>query len=92
MKIGHLVPLVLVSAVGVSAQITSQTTVASEGVDSAATYHQAVTYRTVQAVNYEHHEGATKVDFVGTDLMPSASGHAKVESRRGAMGIGAEFV
>ena len=66
--------------------------VASEGVDSAATYHQAVTYRTVQAVNYEHHEGATKVDFVGTTLMPSASGHAKVESRRGAMGIGAEFV
>lgn len=101
MKTRYFVPLLLASAVGVSAQTASQTMVVSEtaplsmvvleSVDSAATYHPALTSRTVQAVNYEHRGGATKVDFVGTDLMPSASGHAKVESRRGAMGIGAEF-
>jgi outer membrane protein OmpA-like peptidoglycan-associated protein len=100
-KIKYLVSLVLASTLGASAQTAtqnmvvsataSQTMVGSEGVDSAATYRQAVTYRTVQAVNYEHHGGATKVDFVGTNLMPSASGHAKVDSRRGAIGIGAEF-
>jgi outer membrane protein OmpA-like peptidoglycan-associated protein len=100
-KIEYLVPLVLASTLGVSAQsapqtmavaaTASQTMVGSESVDRAPTYRQAVTYRTVQAVNYEHHDGATKVDFVGTNLMPAASGHAKVESRRGTMGIGAEF-
>jgi outer membrane protein OmpA-like peptidoglycan-associated protein len=100
-KTRYLAPVVLASAVGVSAQTVSQTmvvsesavqtTVVSESAHTAPTLQQAVTYRTVQAVNYEHHNGSTKVDFVGTNLMPSASGHAKVESRRGAMGIGAEF-
>jgi outer membrane protein OmpA-like peptidoglycan-associated protein len=47
--------------------------------------------RTVQAVNYRHHGGSTKIDFAGTSLMPTASGEAKVQSKRGAMAIQAEF-
>jgi outer membrane protein OmpA-like peptidoglycan-associated protein len=47
--------------------------------------------RTTRAVKYEHRSGATKINFRGTDLMPSASGEAKVESKRGAMEIQAEF-
>jgi outer membrane protein OmpA-like peptidoglycan-associated protein len=47
--------------------------------------------RTVQAVNYQHRSGATKVDFAGTALMPSANGQAKVESKRGSIEIEVEF-
>jgi len=50
-----------------------------------------VVSRNVQAVNYEHRSGASKLDFAGTDLMPSANGEAKVNSRRGSIEIDAEF-
>jgi outer membrane protein OmpA-like peptidoglycan-associated protein len=55
------------------------------------TFHVNVLSRTVQAVNYQHRSGATKVDFAGTDLMPAANGEAKVESKRGSIGIQVEF-
>jgi outer membrane protein OmpA-like peptidoglycan-associated protein len=42
-------------------------------------------------VKYEHRSGSTKIDFRGTDLMPGASGEAKIESKRGAMEIEVEF-
>ena len=45
----------------------------------------------MQAVNYKHRSGATKLDFAGTDLMPSANGEAKVNSKRGSIEIEAEF-
>ena len=47
--------------------------------------------RTTRAVKYEHRSGSTKIDFQGTDLMPGASGVARVESKRGTMEIKAEF-
>jgi len=47
--------------------------------------------RTVQAVNYQHRSGATKLDFAGTDLMPSANGEAEVNSKRGSIEIKVEF-
>ena len=50
-----------------------------------------VTSRTVEAVNYQHRSGATKVDLSGTDLMPSANGEAKVESKKGYMEVEVEF-
>ena len=50
-----------------------------------------VVSRTTRAVKYEHRSGSTKIDFEGTALMPGASGVAKVESKRGAMEIEAEF-
>jgi len=50
-----------------------------------------VVSRSVQAVDYEHRSGASKLDFAGTDLMPSANGEAKVNSRRGSIEIDAEF-
>jgi hypothetical protein len=50
-----------------------------------------VVSRSVQAVNYEHRSGASKLDFAGTDLMPSANGEAKVNSKRGSIEIDAEF-
>jgi len=50
-----------------------------------------VVSRSVQAVNYKHRAGASKVDFAGTDLMPSANGQAKVESKKGYTEIEVEF-
>ena len=32
-----------------------------------------------------------KLDFAGTDLMPSANGEAKVNSKRGSIEVDAEF-
>jgi len=51
----------------------------------------SVITRTVQAVNYQHRSGATKIDFAGTTLMPLASGGAKIESKKGYIEIEVEF-
>ncbi len=45
----------------------------------------------MQAVNYQHRSGATKLNFAGTDLMPAARGQAKVESKKGYLEIEVEF-
>jgi len=50
-----------------------------------------VVSRNVRAVNYQHRSGPSKLDFAGTDLMPSANGEAKVNSKRGSIEIDAEF-
>ena len=55
------------------------------------TYSVNMVSRTTRAVEYKHRSGATKINFQGTDLMPGASGEAKVESKRGAMEIEVEF-
>src|SRR5690242_9091440 len=55
------------------------------------TFRVTVISRSVQAVNYKHHSGASKVDFAGTDLMPAANGQAKVESKKGYIEIEVEF-
>ncbi len=55
------------------------------------TFRVNVVSRNVQAVNYQHRSGATKIDFAGTDLMPGANGQAKVESKKGYIEIEVEF-
>src|SRR5256714_2917685 len=47
--------------------------------------------RTTKAINYRHRNGATKIDFRGTPLMPAAHGEAKVESKQGYIEIEVEF-
>jgi outer membrane protein OmpA-like peptidoglycan-associated protein len=54
-------------------------------------YRVSVTDRTAKAVSYRHRSGATKIDFVGTDLLPGARGEAKVESKQGRIEIEVEF-
>jgi outer membrane protein OmpA-like peptidoglycan-associated protein len=49
------------------------------------------TSRTVEAVDYQHRGGASQVDLVGTALLPSADGKAKVRSKRGTMEVEADF-
>ena len=73
------------------AQTNPQATVAVEPMAQAPTFRVVVVSRTTPAVNYRHHSGATRVDFTGTNLMPSANGEAEVNSKRGTIEIKAEF-
>jgi outer membrane protein OmpA-like peptidoglycan-associated protein len=69
----------------------TQTTMAVEPMSPTPTFRVTVTSRTARAVNFKHRGGATKLDFAGTDLMPKASGEAKVESKQGYIEIEVEF-
>src|SRR6476469_5773642 len=55
------------------------------------TFRVTVVSRSIQAVNYQHRGGATKMDFAGTDLMPQARGEVEVESKKGYIEIEVEF-
>jgi outer membrane protein OmpA-like peptidoglycan-associated protein len=73
------------------AQTTSQSELTVERLSPTPVFHVSVTSRSVQAINYKHRGGATKVDFAGTALMPAADGQAKVESKKGYIEIEVEF-
>jgi outer membrane protein OmpA-like peptidoglycan-associated protein len=74
------------------AQTNSQTTLVVErGAGPMPVFRVSVVSRSVQAVNYRHRSGSTKMDFAGTDLMRSADGVAQVNSKRGSIEIEAEF-
>jgi outer membrane protein OmpA-like peptidoglycan-associated protein len=55
------------------------------------TFRVVVVSRSVSAINYQHRSGATRLGFAGTSLMPSATGEAKINSKRGSIEIDAEF-
>ncbi len=78
-------------SVSAFAQTNRQTTMVVEPMSPTPIFRVNVVSRNVQAVNYEHRSGASKLDFAGTDLMPSANGEAKVNSRRGSIEVDAEF-
>ena len=73
------------------AQTNSQTELVVEPMNPTPVFHVSVTSRSVQAINYKHRGGATKLDFAGTELMPAATGQAKVESKKGYTEIEVEF-
>ena len=86
--------LLLGAVVALSAPLVSQAisqTVVEAGPSSAPTFRVIVVSRTTQAVNYRYRSGSSKLDFAGTDLMPSANGEAKVNSKKGSVEIEAEF-
>jgi len=72
------------------AQTNSQT-LTVEPMSTIPTFRVTVISRSVRAVNYQHRSGSSKLDFAGTDLMPSANGVAEVNSKRGSIAIEAEF-
>jgi outer membrane protein OmpA-like peptidoglycan-associated protein len=80
-------------ALGLSAfaQTSSQENPVVEHINPTPVFRVTVISRSVQAVNYKHRGGATKVNFAGTDLMPAANGQAKVESKKGYIEIEVEF-
>ncbi|HEY0161681.1 MAG TPA: OmpA family protein [Edaphobacter sp.] len=54
-------------------------------------YRVKVVQRDLDAVNYLHRSGSTKIAFKGTPLLPEAKGEAKVTSERGGITIEARF-
>ena len=54
-------------------------------------YKVKVVQRDIDAVNYFHRSGSTKVGFQGTDLLPGAHGDADVKSERGKITVNADF-
>lgn len=54
-------------------------------------YRVKVVQRDLDAVNYLHRSGSTKIAFKGTPLLPLAKGEAKVTSERGGITIEARF-
>jgi outer membrane protein OmpA-like peptidoglycan-associated protein len=89
------IKLLLAVAVALSlpavAQTNSQTTLDVQPTGPMPTFRVTVISRSVQAINYEHRSGSSKLDFAGTALMPSANGEAKVNSKRGSIEVDAEF-
>ena len=81
----------LTLSLGVFAQTNPQTILEVEPLSSISIFRVNVVSREVRAVNYQHRSGATKVDFLGTSLMPQAKGEAKVESKKGYIEIEVEF-
>lgn len=86
----------LILAVGISLSLsafaqTNSQNLAVEPMSTTPTFRVAVISRSVQAVNYHHRSGSSKLDFAGTDLMPSANGVAEINSKRGSIAIEAEF-
>jgi len=91
LKIKLLFAAALALSLPAVAQTDSQTILKVEPVGSTPTFRVTVISRSVQAVNYQHRSGSSKLDFAGTDLMPSANGVAEINSKRGAIAIEAEF-
>src|SRR5579871_123741 len=87
----------LIIAVGITlslsafAQTNSQNLTIEPMSTTTPTFRVTVISRSVQAVNYQHRSGSSKLDFAGTDLMPSANGVAEINSKRGSIAIEAEF-
>jgi outer membrane protein OmpA-like peptidoglycan-associated protein len=89
MKIKHLTIIV---ALCISA-VAERSAVAAQQVEPMAktpVFTANVVSRTTKAVDYRHRGGSTRVDLKGTELMPQASGDAKVESRIGRLEIDAK--
>jgi outer membrane protein OmpA-like peptidoglycan-associated protein len=59
--------------------------------DNVPLYKIQVVARDIPAINYFHRNGATKIGFQGTSLLPQAKGSAKVDSKLGRTVIDAEF-
>jgi outer membrane protein OmpA-like peptidoglycan-associated protein len=74
-----------------SASILAQAQNKSVDHSQAPAYGANVVSRTTRAMNYGHRGDPTKIDFQGTDLMPTAKGVATVQSKRGATKITASF-
>ena len=86
----------LMLAVGITLSLsafaqTNSQTLTVEPMSTMPTFRVTVISRSVQAVNYQHRSGSSKLDFAGTNLMPSAHGMAEINSKRGSIAIQAEF-
>ena len=62
-----------------------------ERMEQTPVFKANVVSRTTKAVDYRHRGGSTRVDLKGTELMPQATGEAKVTSKAGRLEIDAKL-
>jgi outer membrane protein OmpA-like peptidoglycan-associated protein len=86
-KMRTLVLIVLIVSSLVSVGVAQQV----EPMEKTPVFRANVVSRTTKAVDYRHRGGSTKVDLRGTELMPQATGEAKVESKTGRLEIDAKL-
>jgi len=91
LKTKLLLAAVVLLSMNALGQTNCQMPITVEPMAHTPTFRVTVISRSIQAVNYKHRGGATKLDFAGTDLMPAANGQAKVESKKGYIEIEVEF-
>ena len=72
------ITLAFILALGASTLAQAQPQAPADAGNPTPTFRVNVVSRTTRAVSYRHRSGATKIDFLGTDLMPGAAGEAKV--------------
>lgn len=68
----------------------AQGTATNQSGETVPLFKVQVVSRTIEAVNYRHLGGETKVGMLGTTLMPQAKGDAHVDSRHGRVVISAK--
>src|ERR1700733_7468760 len=86
--------LLLATAPFLLAQIPNPTQQMTNNVDTSIPqpiFRVTVVSRTIPAINYQHRNGATKVDLHGTELMPMSKGVADVASNTGATRMTVRF-
>jgi len=93
---GDILKTKLFLAIGITLSLsafaqTNSQNLTVEPMRTTPTFRVTVISRSVKAVNYQHRSGGSKLDFAGTDLMPSGNGVAEVNSKRGSIAIDAEF-
>src|SRR5690242_1862568 len=81
--------LVALTVEPVTAQVI--TSVQPVPTDQTPVYRITVVGRTTQAINYRPRSGDTKVDLIGTELLPQARGDAEVSGKKGYCEIEADF-
>ncbi|HVH89164.1 MAG TPA: hypothetical protein VM912_20775, partial [Terriglobales bacterium] len=69
----------------------AQGTTTNQSGETVPVFRVQVVSRTIEAVNYRHLGGETKIGMLGTTLMPQAKGDAHVDSRHGRVVISAKF-
>ena len=81
----------LYPAPGNPAEQQSQQNLANQVNSQTPVFRVNVYARSANAVNYRNRGGSTSVDFKGTELMPSITGHAKVDGKAGRLAIDADL-
>src|SRR5215475_14310199 len=85
--------LVFLALSAVTAQVPNPTVQPPRALSPADTgqpmpiFRVTVVSRTTKAINYHHRTGSTRIDFRGTELMPTARGEARIQSQMGSTKI-----
>src|SRR5579863_7870968 len=86
-----IIALSIILMLGACSNGQTQTQLSADSRSEIPTFRTNIVTRTTRAVSYRHRSGATRINFRGTDLMPAATGQARVQSKRGALEIEVEF-